>query len=49
MESRDPTLWKYKEFFPIEGEENIVSLKEGFTPVIKLDGLGKPSGWIIFT
>jgi threonine synthase len=44
IESRDPTLWKYREFLPIEGEENIVSLKEGFTPVIRLDRVGKTLG-----
>ncbi|MFQ5841630.1 MAG: threonine synthase [Thermodesulfobacteriota bacterium] len=44
LETRDPTLWKYREFLPIEGEEGIVSLKEGFTPISKLDGLGRTLG-----
>jgi len=44
LETRGPTLWKYREFLPIEAEENIVSLKEGFTPIIKLDGLGSLLG-----
>jgi threonine synthase len=44
LETRNPTLWKYREFLPIEGEESIVSLKEGFTPIMKLAGLGKALG-----
>jgi threonine synthase len=44
LETREPTLWKYREFLPIEGKENIVSLKEGFTPITKLAGLGKTLG-----
>jgi threonine synthase len=45
IEQRDPTLWKYREFLPIEGQNSIVSLNEGFTPVIKLGRLGKFLGF----
>jgi threonine synthase len=44
IESRDPALWKYRELLPIEAEENIVSLGGGFTPIVKLDSLGKTLG-----
>lgn len=44
LEARDPTLWRYREFLPVEAEESIVSLQEGFSPVIKLEGLGRNLG-----
>jgi threonine synthase len=37
--SREPTLWRYREFLPIVQESNIVSLGEGFTPLLKADRL----------
>lgn len=32
---RPATLWRYREFLPLEAERNIVSLCEGFTPLIE--------------
>ena len=40
IKKRYPTLWKYKELLPVDKEENIVSLNEGFTPIIKLKNIG---------
>ncbi|HKZ21808.1 MAG TPA: threonine synthase, partial [candidate division Zixibacteria bacterium] len=34
LAQRAKNLWRYAEFLPVENEENIVSLGEGFTPVI---------------
>lgn len=36
---REPTLWRYREVLPVENTENIVSLGEGFTPLLKVERL----------
>src|SRR5687768_9230281 len=36
---REATLWRYREVLPVESAENIVSLGEGFTPLLKTDKL----------
>lgn len=41
---RYPSMWRYREFLPIEEDENIISLGEGFTPVHRLDSVGKDLG-----
>jgi threonine synthase len=35
LKYRQPTMWRYKEALPIENKENIVSLSEGFTPLLE--------------
>jgi threonine synthase len=40
---RKSTMWKYKEFMPVD-ESRIVSLQEGGTPFIKCDKLGDQLG-----
>ena len=32
LKGRQPDLWRYREVLPVERDENIVSLGEGFTP-----------------
>jgi len=45
LEKRKNTnMWKYKEFLPIENEKNIVSLGEGFTPLVRCKKLGEYIG-----
>lgn len=36
---REPTLWRYREVLPVENTENIVSLGEGFTPLLNTESL----------
>ncbi|MDB4919741.1 threonine synthase [Mucilaginibacter sp.] len=36
---RPATMWRYKEFLPIAEEKNIVTLGEGFTPIIPIENL----------
>lgn len=36
---RPATMWRYKEFLPIADERNIVTLGEGFTPIIPVENL----------
>ena len=38
-------LWRYRELLPIDSAENIVSLGEGMTPLIKMERLGKMTGF----
>ena len=42
--SRPATLWRYRELLPLKQEENIVSLGEGMTPLIPLEGIGLQIG-----
>ena len=37
--NRQPNLWRYREVLPVENDENIVCLGEGFTPLLKTDKL----------
>ncbi len=36
---RPSNLWRYREFLPVRDDENIVSLGEGFTPMLSADRL----------
>ena len=44
LANRQPSLWRYRELLPVRREENIVSLGEGMTPLLKLDRLGPEVG-----
>ncbi|WP_299707822.1 threonine synthase [uncultured Pontibacter sp.] len=39
--SREGTMWRYLEMLPVLHEENIVSLGEGYTPILQLANLAK--------
>jgi threonine synthase len=39
LRNRPATLWRYKEFLPVLDDANIVSLGEGFTPVLPVTNL----------
>jgi threonine synthase len=41
LASRVPSLWRYREVLPVEREESIVSLGEGFTPLLHARNLGE--------
>jgi threonine synthase len=36
---RPANMWRYKEFLPVTDEKNIVTLGEGFTPIIPIENL----------
>ncbi len=38
---RPNNMWRYREMLPVEQDENIVSLGEGFTPILPMKTLGK--------
>ncbi|GAA3987431.1 threonine synthase [Mucilaginibacter dorajii] len=41
---RPATMWRYKEFLPVFNEKNIVTLGEGFTPMIPIENLKQFTG-----
>jgi threonine synthase len=44
LRERPPDLWRYEELLPVKNNENIVSLGEGFTPLLRLPKAGKALG-----
>ena len=44
LAGRAPDLWRYREVLPVERDENIVNLGEGFTPLIHALRLGAQLG-----
>src|SRR6476646_7605666 len=44
LASRRPDLWRYREVLPVESDDNIVSLGEGWTPLLPALTLGKEVG-----
>ncbi|HWN07978.1 MAG TPA: threonine synthase [Pyrinomonadaceae bacterium] len=43
--TRRADLWRYREVLPVENEENIVSLGEGWTPLLRARRLGQEIGF----
>jgi threonine synthase len=43
--ARPPTLWRYRELLPVRDSVCVVSLGEGFTPLIHARRLGDDVGW----
>src|SRR5947209_3415144 len=37
LKGREATMWRYRELLPVEDPASIVSLGEGYTPVLRLD------------
>jgi threonine synthase len=44
LTGRPATMWRYKEFLPVIDEKYIVTLGEGFTPIIPVNNLKKFTG-----
>lgn len=44
LQGRVATMWRYKEFLPVINKQNIVTLGEGFTPIILVENLKKFTG-----
>jgi len=42
IKSQVPTLWRYQAMLPIQHEQNIVTLGEGFTPLVAIHIYGLP-------
>ncbi|MFD1020218.1 threonine synthase [Thalassobacillus hwangdonensis] len=37
LKERVPSMWRYKELLPVEHMENVISLGEGWTPLVRLE------------
>jgi threonine synthase len=44
LTGREPNLWRYREVLPVEDDQNVVTLGEGFTPLIRATRLGAQLG-----
>ena len=44
LPGRPPTMWRYFEVLPVRAESDVVSLGEGFTPLLRAERLGERIG-----
>src|SRR6266849_6817342 len=44
LKDREPDLWRYREVLPVERDESVINLGEGFTPVVHASRLGGQLG-----
>jgi len=44
LPARRPDMWRYREVMPVESDENVVSLGEGWTPLFDAPALGRAAG-----
>ena len=44
IEAGPPSMWRYRELLPLEDGDPVVTLGEGFTPLVKADRLGAELG-----
>ena len=45
LKSRESNMWRYREIMPVEFKENIISLGEGWTPLVQAKRLGELKGF----
>ena len=44
LSGREPDLWRYREVLPVDRDENVINLGEGFTPLVHASRLGAQLG-----
>src|ERR1051326_606299 len=44
LRDRSPDLWRYREVLPVDNDEHIINLGEGFTPLVHASRLGAQLG-----
>ena len=44
LPGRPPNMWRYFEVMPVRDESNVVTLGEGFTPLLRAERLGREMG-----
>ncbi|MFN2513570.1 MAG: threonine synthase [Pyrinomonadaceae bacterium] len=44
LSGRRADMWRYREVLPVERDENVVTIGEGWTPLLRTDRLGKKLG-----
>jgi threonine synthase len=45
LKSRESNMWRYREIMPVAFKENIISLGEGWTPLVQANRLGELKGF----
>jgi threonine synthase len=45
LKDRSPDLWRYREVLPVDRDQNVVTLGEGYTPLIHASRLGSQIGF----
>ena len=45
LKKRDPNLWRYREVLPVERDQNVITLGEGYTPLVHASRLGSQIGF----
>jgi threonine synthase len=50
LAARSTTMWRYRELLPVPGQDGVISLGEGFTPLLPVpqlgDAVGLPHLWV---
>ena len=44
LAARRPDLWRYRELLPVDHDDNLISLGEGWTPLLRAERLGQNVG-----
>jgi len=44
LRDRPPTMWRYRELMPLKDWDNLVSMGEGYTPLVRVEALGRRLG-----
>jgi threonine synthase len=44
IEDGPKSMWRYRDLLPVEDNVNVVTLGEGYTPLVKADRLGAELG-----
>src|ERR1051325_3131802 len=44
LAARRPDLWRYREVLPVDHDDNLISLGDGWTPLLRAERLGQSVG-----
>jgi len=44
LKGRRADMWRYREVLPVDSDENIITLREGWTPLLRAERLGRKLG-----
>jgi threonine synthase len=44
IQAGPPSMWRYRDLLPLEDSDTVITLGEGFTPLLKADRLGRELG-----
>ena len=49
LAARAPTMWRYRELLPVRQAQNIVTLGEAMTPILRLPASERRNGCLLYT